>query len=111
MRRATPTHARTTDAFTLIEVMIAIGLMTVGSLGILSMQSATMRANRMARQLSTAQNISQTWLDRLERDTLGWTTEGQTVTELGSTTYLTNLSTTITGTSWFQPISATAGRR
>ena len=40
--------------FTLIEVMIAIGIMTVGSLGILSMHHAVSGANRAAHEMNTA---------------------------------------------------------
>ena len=100
---------RTQSGFTLIEVMVAIGLMTVGSLGILSMQSATMKANRTARQLTTAQNISQSWLDRLERAALEWTTEGQL--SVTGVPYFDNLRLQTDTTGWFRPQSAVSTER
>ena len=87
----------TKDGFTLVEVMIAIGLMTVGSLGILAMQAATTRANRLARQVSVAQNVTQIWLDRIDRDVLDWDTPGDVT--IGDETLLPADATT----GWFIP--------
>ena len=66
------THATQQQGFTLIEVMIAIGIMTVGSLGILSMHHAVSRANREAREMNTAIAITERWIERVERDGEHW---------------------------------------
>lgn len=70
------TRRRHERGFTLIEVMIAVGIITVGSLGILAMQSATIRGNAEARQMSMATQRTRTWIDRLERDSLMWNRSG-----------------------------------
>ncbi len=74
--RIVRTGVRRERGFTLIEVMIAIGIITVGSLGILAMQSATIRGNAEARQMSMATQRTRTWMDRLERDALRWNLAG-----------------------------------
>lgn len=94
------------QGFTLIEVMIAIGIMTVGSLGILSMHHAVSRANREAREMNTAIAITERWIERVERDTLLWTAEGSNTPELQSTAYLRQIGNAASGTDWFTPIPA-----
>lgn len=71
-----PRIRRRERGFTLIEVMISVGIITVGSLGILAMQTATIRGNAEARQLSMATQRTRTWIDRLERDALMWNQQG-----------------------------------
>ena len=68
--------------FTLIEVMIAIGIMTVGSLGILSMHHAVSGANRSAHEMNTALAITERWIERIERDSLSWSEPGLNSSEL-----------------------------
>lgn len=89
--------------FTLVEVMIAIGIMTVGSLGILSMHQAVTRANRDAREMNTALVITETWLERVERDTQLWTARGINSIELQNTEYLQELAGVADQTGWFRP--------
>ncbi len=92
--------------FTLVEVMIAIGIMTVGSLGILSMHHAVTRANREAREMNTAIAITETWLERAERDALLWTAQGFNTVELQGTDYLKELAGVATQSAWFKPLPA-----
>lgn len=95
---------RRRSAFTLIEVMIAIGIMTVGSLGILSMHQALGQANRAALEMNTALAITERWVERIERDSLNWTEAGQTSTALtNDTEYLSAVAATTTQTDWFRP--------
>jgi len=89
--------------FTLVEVMIAIGIMTVGSLGILAMHQAVSNANRSANEMNTALAITERWMERIERDSLSWTEEGMTSASLTSTAYLKELATTEDETAWFTP--------
>jgi len=96
-------HAR---GFTLVEVMIAIGIMTVGSLGILSMHNAVSRANREAREMNTALAVTETWIERVERDALQWTAEGFNTTELQGTDYLRQIAGIADETDWFRPTPA-----
>lgn len=100
MRRMNP---RARSAFTLVEVMIAIGIMTVGSLGILAMHQAVSGANRAAHEMNTAIAITEKWMERIDRDALAWTTEGINTTELNSTAYLSQLAGSLAPTDWFNP--------
>ncbi len=84
--------SRRTSGFTLIEVMIAVGIITVGSLGILAMQSATIRGNAEARQMSMATQRTRTWMDRLERDALMWNRAGAEATNRNQTRFLQNVT-------------------
>ncbi|MFW2388985.1 MAG: type IV pilus modification PilV family protein [Polyangiales bacterium] len=92
------------SGFTLVEVMIAIGIMTVGSLGILSMHQAIGQANRAAHEMNTALTITERWIERIERDTLNWTEAGQASPSLTTRTdYLVPLTATNNETAWFRP--------
>ncbi len=96
----------TKSGFTLVEVMIAIGIMTVGSLGILSMHQALSTANRSANEMNTALAITERWLEHVERDALSWTEQGVNSTSLSSTAYLSQLAGQVSGTDWFTPTPA-----
>jgi type IV pilus assembly protein PilV len=92
------------SGFTLVEVMIAIGIMTVGSLGILAMHQAVSGANRAAHEMNTALAITERWVERVERDSLLWTAPGINTTELNSTAYLSEIAGQVSGTDWFRPV-------
>ena len=104
-RSSTDTRA----GFTLVEVMIAIGIMTVGSLGILAMHHAVTRANREAREMNTALALTETWMERVERDSLLWTAQGFNTTELQGTAYLKEIAGVADETAWFKPIPTGVG--
>lgn len=92
------------SGFTLVEVMIAIGIMTVGSLGILSMHQAVSGANRTAHEMNTALAITERWIERIERDSLSWTAQGINTTELNNTDYLSEIAGQVSSTNWFRPV-------
>jgi len=94
--------------FTLIEVMIAIGIMTVGSLGILSMHHAVSGANRSAHEMNTALAITERWMERIERDSLSWSEPGINSSTLTGTTYFAPLANTTSGTDWLTPTPASS---
>jgi prepilin-type N-terminal cleavage/methylation domain-containing protein len=72
--------------YTLIEVMTAVVVMTIGSAGILAMQGATTRSNQDAYESGVAANFAATWLERLKRDARQWTETGNAA--LANTRYL-----------------------
>jgi len=72
-----PTQRRRSEAFTLIEVMTSVALLTVSASGILLMQGATSSANQQAHESSVATDFAQTWVERLKRDSLRWTQIGE----------------------------------
>ncbi len=59
--------------FTLIEVMMSLGIMMVGGMAVIALQTQTMRANGHARQMTTATQIAQIWIERLKQDACMWT--------------------------------------
>lgn len=99
MKRTTTTQ----PGFTLVEVMIAIGIMTVGSLGILAMHQAVSGANRAANEMNTAIAITEKWVERIDRDALSWSEEGLNTTSLNATQYLSELAGSVDPTDWFNP--------
>ena len=92
----------TKHGFTLIEVMVAIGIITMGSVGLLAMQQAAYRSNRSSRQMSIATNITQQWMERAQRDAQSWTEPGATA--LASTDYLVTIMALPDTTGWFVPV-------
>jgi prepilin-type N-terminal cleavage/methylation domain-containing protein len=79
---------RRRQAFTLIEVMVSIGVMTIAALAIFAMQQQLLRANAHARQLTVATQIAQNWIERLKLDALRW----NRAEDPAGTTYLKNIS-------------------
>jgi type IV pilus assembly protein PilV len=65
---------RRRGGFTLIEVMMALAVMTVGAMGIMALQQATTRGNRQARHMTKATQVTRLWLERARRDALLWNT-------------------------------------
>jgi type IV pilus assembly protein PilV len=92
-------NGRRRAGFTLIEVMVSLGIMTVGALGMLALQQHTIRSNSHARELTTAMQIAQLWIERLKQDGSVWTTPGANpggptdATILNRTRYLIQVST------------------
>jgi prepilin-type N-terminal cleavage/methylation domain-containing protein len=72
------------QGFTLVEVMVSIGIMTIGGMAVLAMQQQLIRANMHARELTTATQIAQNWIERLKLDALAWNAIG----DLSQTRYL-----------------------
>lgn len=58
--------------FTLVEVLVSLGVMTVGAAAIIGMQQQTTRANVHARQLTIAAQIAQNAIERLKLEGLAW---------------------------------------
>ncbi len=83
------TQSRATRAgFTLIEVMMALAVMSVGAVGIMSLQQASTRGNVESREVGTATMVTRRWVERLKIDALAWNSPGTTADVLGNTKYL-----------------------
>jgi type IV pilus assembly protein PilV len=78
--------------YTVVEVMMALAVLTLGASGVIAMQKATLIANTNARNLATATALAQSWVERLRVDAQAWNEQGG--------------SPDITQTAW---ISAAAG--
>jgi hypothetical protein len=75
------------------------------------MIGAATRGNMEARQMTTANQVAQQWIERLRRDSLNWT-QGNIVANpvlLQRTTYLQNVAPQGTVPPWFVPTPAIAG--
>lgn len=64
--------------FTIIEVIVAMGVMVLGMLGIFALQKQTLMANSIGRQRAIAHQVAQTWIEYLKQDALlNWTRAGE----------------------------------
>ena len=92
---------RARSGFTLIEVMISLGVMMIGAMAILSLQQHTIRSNMHARRVTIAMQIAQRWVERFKQDALLWRTvavfnspngEPNDATVLANTAYLNKVA-------------------
>jgi prepilin-type N-terminal cleavage/methylation domain-containing protein len=92
--------------YTVIEVMIALTLLAVGTTGIIAMQKVTAVANRDAKSLVMATQVARTWVERLRADAVQWNhpSPGVGTSDLADTRWLK----TIDGV-WFRPADDSAG--
>lgn len=72
--------------YTLIEVMMAIAIITASSVAIVALQEIVVRGNVDARQISTATTIVRNTLELLRLDALYWTTSTTSASVPWSTT-------------------------
>lgn len=95
-KRLRSRRRRRASGYTLIEVMIAVGILLVGSVGIFAIEQGAIIANAEARRMATAQHVAATVVERIRRDALGWTVGGPSMpgTALDGTSYLVNAGTT-----------------
>jgi prepilin-type N-terminal cleavage/methylation domain-containing protein len=103
------TARRSRGGYTLIEVMMAIAVMTVGAVGIMALQSATVVGTREANEHSIATEATRTWLERLRQDSLFWQTSGPA--GLATTEFLNTIPVgPNTAGEWHTPLPAVADR-
>ncbi|WP_438009424.1 prepilin-type N-terminal cleavage/methylation domain-containing protein [Sorangium sp. So ce321] len=87
-------HGRAASAgYTLIEVMAALGVLTIGATGVLALQKATLISNTNARNIAIANNIAMTWAERLRVDALQWNDPGGVPDRDGDTDWLRLMTT------------------
>ena len=103
-----PTQRRRAG-FTLIEVMVAVSIMTVGAMGIMALQQAATRGNIEAREMTMATQLTRQWIERVRTDAVRW--NGTSLpTSLATTSYLKQLPNAGGTTNWFTPTPlATSG--
>lgn len=104
-----PTHRhprRKQAGYTLIEVMMALGVLTAGAVGIMAMMQASTRGNMEAREMATATQVTQRWVERLRRDAVNWTASSRTIspTIMARTQYLRLVPNPGTVASWAVPV-------
>jgi len=70
LRRRRPRAGQ--GGYTLVELMMALALLTVGILGVISMQKVTVTANSQAKNVAIAERLAQAWAGQLEMDATAW---------------------------------------
>jgi type IV pilus assembly protein PilV len=96
----------TVAGYTLIEVMMAVAVLTAGAAGILALQSAATSGNAEAREMTIAVNATRTWVERIKRDALGWNTPSTVASAalLSNTVYLRNVPAPGAALVWNTPV-------
>ncbi|MCB9595797.1 MAG: prepilin-type N-terminal cleavage/methylation domain-containing protein [Sandaracinaceae bacterium] len=99
-------RSRRRAGYTLIEVMMALGVLTAGSVGIMALVQASTRGNMEAREMATATEITRVWMERLRRDSTNWTASSRTINPviLARTSYLRQVPNPGTASLWFVPV-------
>jgi len=80
---------RRARGYTLVELMMALGVFASGVVGIIGMQRATVSSNQFAKNMTIANGIAQAWLTQLSADATLWTSANNVT----STTWLTTITT------------------
>lgn len=62
------------QGFTLVEVMVSLGVMTISAMGLFALQGQATRSNGRARDMTMASQIAQNIVERLKMDGLNWNT-------------------------------------
>lgn len=79
--------------YTMIEVMMALGLLAVGATGIIAMEKAAVLGNATARSVATATALAERWVERLRADAMLWNTTTP-LSDIGETRWLKNVTLT-----------------
>jgi type IV pilus assembly protein PilV len=87
-RRRPPRVAR---GYTMVEVMMALGVLAVGASGIVAMQKAAVVGNASAKSIATANELAIRWAERLRVDAMVWNTFTP-LSDLGETRWLKGAS-------------------
>ena len=108
--RSQPWRARTRRlrarlAYTVIEVMMAMAVLSIGATGVIAMQKAALLGNVRARDLATATTLASSWLERLRIDGLLWRENQNGINTLPATTWL-EVVTTPDASTWIVPALA-----
>jgi prepilin-type N-terminal cleavage/methylation domain-containing protein len=98
------------DGYTLVEVMMAIAILTASAVAIIGMQEAVIHGNIEARQLGTATSIARSSAELLRMDALNWTSTSLGSTTFNNTRFLRDVPTSATAapTAW-APFGVTTG--
>jgi prepilin-type N-terminal cleavage/methylation domain-containing protein len=73
--RTHPDRDTRQGGYTLVEVMMALTILAIGSAGIFSLQTVAIGGNADSANLTAATNIARLWMDHLKTDALSWNTD------------------------------------
>lgn len=93
---------RSSRGYTVMEVMMALAILTIGASGVIAVQKATLIGNTNARNLATANSIAQSWVERLRADALVWNAPGNT-DDVNDTNWLKSADPANPNTPWVTP--------
>jgi len=93
---------RLSRAYTVVELMMSLAVFATGVTGIIAMQRATVSSNTMAKNLTIANGIAQTWLTRLDADSSLWRNN------VSETVWLKSVDVTSMNNVWQLPAYDTA---
>ena len=79
---------RSLAAYTVVEVMMALAILSIGATGVVAMQKASLVGNLRARDLATANAIASAWMERLRMDSLKWVALPGNLTSISQTEWL-----------------------
>ena len=85
---------------------MSMSILTIGVGGVVAMQKVTVSSAQHARNLATATQISQAWMDELRADAVAWNhpSTRQATSDLTETQWLTALASAgSVSTGWFRP--------
>ncbi len=81
-------RGRKQGGYTLVEVMMAIAILTASGVAIIAMQEAVIRGNIEARQVGTATAIARSTVELLRMDALNWTNPAVGAASFSTTRFL-----------------------
>jgi len=95
----------TESGFTMIEVMMALTVLAIGMLGIIALQKTTVVSNQEAQQMTVANAIARTWIERLQRDAARWNhpSPKSPTSDISDTAWLNAVGAFGSPGSWFRP--------
>jgi type IV pilus assembly protein PilV len=89
--------------YTVVELMMALAVLAIGTTGVIAMQRVVLESNRYAKNLAIATRIAEGWADELDADAQLWTPRanggGANIPTVGNTDWLNNVNTL----TWFRP--------
>jgi prepilin-type N-terminal cleavage/methylation domain-containing protein len=89
--------------YTAVEVLMAMTVMAIGAAAVMSMQKASVQGNLDARKTDIANSIARIWVERLQRDSMGWTLPSSANPSGNNFASAKLLGGHVTG-AWFLPI-------
>lgn len=90
--------------YTVVELMMAMAVMTIGLGGIIAMQKVTVASNMNAKNVAIATHIAQGFLDELAAESHAWTQNDN----FNNTVWLRNVGAEGTAPAWFNPAYSAA---
>ncbi len=86
--RSNKLSRRSPRGYTVVEVMMALAVLSIGASGVIAMQKVTLLGGVRARNLATGTAIASAWIERLKFDALQWRLSETNVNTIANTAFL-----------------------